>query len=251
MNAEMYALHDLHEENHWWFAARRQIVLHLLRQQLGDSGAPLRLLDIGCGAGGMLKHLRVFGDVIGVEPSPDAVAYAAAKGVADVRMGTLPDGLPFSPLERFDAITLLDVLEHVEEDVASLAALQRLLRPRGLLLLTVPAYQFLWSSHDVANRHQRRYSRALLHERLVTAGFEVATLSYYNTLLFPPVAAIRLVKRFVGGPESPDLGSVPRPLNAVLRSVFAAERHVLGSVPLPFGVSLIATARPRIGKGAR
>lgn len=252
MNAEMYALHEKYEETHWWFAARRRIVLHLLKRELGAARAPLRLLDVGCGAGGMLAHLRAFGDVIGVDPSPDAVAYAAAKQTAEVRMGTLPHGLPLSATDRFDVITMLDVLEHVEEDVASLKTLHGLLQPDGLLLLTVPAYPFLWSGHDVVNEHKRRYTRALLHDRLVTAGFEIRTLSYYNTLLFPPIASVRLMQRWLGRSQGgTDLGPVPGPLNALLRSVFAAERHVVGSVPLPFGVSLIATARPRNGKGVR
>lgn len=252
MNTEMYVLHDRYEEKHWWFAARRQIVLHRLSRELGERRRTLRLLDVGCGAGGMLDHLRAFGDVIGVDPSPEAVAYAAGKNTAEVRTGTLPDGLPFSPTDRFDVITLLDVLEHIDEDIASLIALRRLLSPDGLLLLTVPAYQFLWSAHDVMNEHKRRYSRALLRARLETAGFEMQTLSYYNTLLFPAVAAVRIVKRWIGGSEgASDIRPVPRPLNALLRSMFAAERHVLGTVALPFGVSLIATARPRNGKGIR
>jgi SAM-dependent methyltransferase len=246
----MYALHEAHERHHWWFAARRRIVLHRLRKEIGRHDEPLRLLDVGCGAGGMLDHLREFGDVTGVDPAPAAVRYAAGKG-ADVRFGTLPDDLPFTTSEHFDVITLLDVLEHIDDDVASLRALHRLLVPGGLLLLTVPAFPALWSGHDVVNEHKRRYTRSGLRQRLEGAGFDVRMLSFFNAALFPPIAGVRIVKRWLGGTEGGgDLGSVPRPLNAVLRSVFAAERHVLGLLPLPFGVSLIAAARARNPEGA-
>jgi SAM-dependent methyltransferase len=250
MRAEMYALHDAHESSHWWFVARRRIVLRMLRRELDEPPpAGLRLLDVGCGAGGMLGHLARFGSAIGVDPSPDAVAYSAARG-ADVRLGTLPDGLPFGADDRFDVITLLDVLEHVDDDDASLRTLRRLLAPAGLLVMTVPAFPFLWSGHDVVNEHRRRYTRPQLRQRLVTAGFDVRTLSYFNTALFPPIAAVRLLRRLSrGADEGGDLGVVPAPLNAVLGSVFAAERHVLPHVSLPFGVSLIATARVREDRG--
>ena len=245
----MYALHEAHEETHWWFAARRSIVLHILRRELRGSG-PLRLLDIGCGAGGMLAHLREFGAVWGVDPSPEAVTYAAAKGAAEVRHGTLPDGLPFGAADRFDVITLLDVLEHVDDDLGSLRTIGGLLAPGGLLLLTVPAFPFLWSGHDVVNEHKRRYTRSTLRERLLAAGLEITMLSYCNSTLFLPIAGVRALKRWSEPSEPrPDLGVVPRPLNALLRTVFAAERHVIGTAPLPFGVSLIATARPTAGGG--
>jgi len=251
MRAEMYALHEAHEEAHWWFSARRRIVMHLLRRELRGAGASRRLLDVGCGAGGLLAYLRAFGDVVGVDPSPDAVAFAAQKRSGDVRLGRLPDEMPLGADDRFDVITLLDVLEHIDEDDAALRTLHGLLKPNGLLLLTVPAFQFLWSGHDVVNEHKRRYTSSQLRERLHSAGFHVEILSYYNTTLFAPVAVIRFAKRWLGGVQGQgDLGAVPRPLNAVLRAIFAAERHVLGAVRLPFGVSLIATARVRNLEGA-
>lgn len=246
MKAEMYTLHEAHEQTHWWFAARRRIVLHLIRRELAmqNRTEPLRVLDVGCGAGAMLSYLQEFGSVCGVDPSPLAVEYAAGKGTAPVLRGGLPRDLPFSRGERFDLITLLDVLEHVEEDEQSLAALRTLLHPGGSLVITVPAYQFLWSSHDVVNEHCRRYTRTQLAALLQSAGFHVRTISYYNTFLFPPVAAVRMARRaFSGTAGDGDLGVVPRPLNVLLREVFALERHLVGRIPLPAGVSLIALAR--------
>jgi 2-polyprenyl-3-methyl-5-hydroxy-6-metoxy-1,4-benzoquinol methylase len=243
MRTEMYALHAALEETHWWFAARRRIVLTLLRRELRGR-RDLRLLDVGCGAGGMLAYLREFGTVTGVDPSPDAVAYAAAQAGADVRFGTLPDGLPFTAQEKFDVITLLDVLEHVEADQESLRTLRTLLKPGGLLIVTVPAFRFLWTNHDVVNEHKRRYRRAELAQRLTAADFTVRTLTYFNTALFPPIAAIRVVRRLAGATETgADLGDTPAPINAALRTIFSAERHAIGRVRLPFGVSLIAAAR--------
>jgi SAM-dependent methyltransferase len=251
MRDEMHALHAEHEATHWWYAARRQIVLDLLRRGLGTPDGTLRLLDIGCGAGGLLPYLAQFGAVTGVDPSPGAVAHAARHGAGDVHVGTLPDGLPFGPQDRFDVITLLDVVEHVAEDVQSLSVVNDLLEPDGTLVITVPAFPFLWSGHDVVNEHKRRYTRATLRDRLERAGFQVTLLSYYNAALFPPIAALRMTRRLVRGTEArADVGAVPAPVNAVLRTVFAAERHVLGRLPLPFGLSLIATARPQHRPGA-
>jgi 2-polyprenyl-3-methyl-5-hydroxy-6-metoxy-1,4-benzoquinol methylase len=249
MKAEMYALHAANEESHWWFAARRSIVLRLLRTEIGEQRRPLRLLDVGCGAGGMLEYLREFGEATGVDSARDAIRYAAEKGV-DVRAGSLPDGLPFGPEQRFDVVTLLDVIEHIDDDHASLRTIHGLLDPGGLLLLTVPAFPSLWSGHDVVNEHKRRYTRSDLRALLERAGFEVHTLSYFNTALFLPIAGARIVQRWLGGTTTgADEGSVPRPVNAILRSIFAAERHVLGRLTLPFGVSLIASARASAAEG--
>jgi len=241
----MHALHAEHEDRHWWYAARRRIVLALLRSELraAPPRRPLDLLDVGCGAGGLLKLLSEFGTAVGVDPEPAAVQHARKANVS-VHLGSLPNALPFASERRFDVITILDVLEHVEEDTASLQTLYALLRPGGVMLVTVPAFRFLWSGHDVVNEHKRRYTRRDLSDKLVATGFDIRVLSYYNTLLFPPIAVLRMVRRlFARESESPDTGVVREPFNTVLREAFAAERHVLGRVRLPFGVSLIAVVR--------
>jgi SAM-dependent methyltransferase len=249
MQAEMYDLHAELEEDHWWFTARRSIVQTLLQRELRrDPGLklPLRILDVGCGAGATVRHLSSFGSVIGIDPSPAAVAYAKSKGDVDVRIGALPGDLPFRPGEQFDVITLLDVLEHVEQDVEALLAIRKLLRPGGRLIVTVPAFQFLWSGHDVINEHKRRYSRAELGEKLARGGFKVSTLSYFNTVLFLPIAAVRVARRWAGADDDAEhnVGKVSPPINALLHALFSVERHVLPSMRLPFGVSLIALAEP-------
>jgi len=252
MKEVMHRLHDELDDRHWWFAARRRIVMELLSGALGPGGPAagrrLRLLDIGCGAGATLRELARFGDAYGVDAEPGEVEAARRRSGRDVRLGRLPEPIPFED-ESFDVVTLLDVLEHTDDDAASLATVARLLRPGGLLLCTVPAYRFLWSEHDVMNEHRRRYTRPVLRTRLEAAGFSVRKISYYNTFLFPPIAAVRLLRarRKPGG--GPDLGEVAAPLNGILRGVFAAERHWLRLGSFPFGVSVLAIARKPGGQG--
>lgn len=247
-----------HADEH--LAANRQMahlapyyrwVLELAEGRLGA-----RVLDAGCGIGNFVEVLRgVADEVLAVDLNPANLAvlrrrFAGVSGV-EVLQADLDLQRDELAARAVDSIVCLDVLEHIEDDHASLRALHGLLEPGGLLLLTVPAFPSLWSGHDVVNEHKRRYTRSGLRQRLEGAGFDVRLLSFFNAALFPPIAGVRIVKRWLGGTEGGgDLGSVPRPLNAVLRSVFAAERHVLGLLPLPFGVSLIAVARARNPEGA-
>ena len=247
MQADMYELHRELEDTHWWFTARRTIVLAMLEEHLAEwppRTGRLRIADVGCGAGGMLPHLAAFGDVVGIDPAPAAVEYSRRTGL-DVRSGSLPDALPFDDTDAFDVITLLDVLEHVRDDEASLCTLHALLVPGGRLVITVPAFPMLWSSHDVVNEHFRRYRRPLLAERLRAAGFAVDRMSYCNSALFLPIAAVRILRRVSGrdAASEGDLGRVAEPLNSALHHLFAAERHLLRHFALPAGVSLIAVAR--------
>lgn len=240
----MYDLHREHQATHWWFTARREIVLDLLRRQVTRAGMqpPLRLADVGCGAGGILPWLGEFGHAFGIDPSPAAIEYARGIGV-DVRPGGLPDSLGIDAGRPVDVVLLLDVLEHVDDDALSLRSVRAALRPGGLLIITVPAFRMLWGAHDVVNEHRRRYTRPELRAKLEAAGFRVDEISYCNTALFPAVAAVRLARRLL--PERsprPDLGTVPRPLNRMLHHLFAAERHIIPVAPLPFGVSVIAAA---------
>lgn len=246
MRADHYDTHHALEKTHWWFTARRSIVLRLLDREIKLEPAlrrPLRLLDVGCGTGGMLSHLSRYGSVVGVDPAPQAVAYASAMAQFDVRNGGLPTDLPFEAGELFDIITLLDVLEHVDADVEALNQLRARLTPGGRLLITVPAFQFLWSGHDVINEHKRRYTRAELKDKLEASGFHVRVLSYCNSTLFLPIAAIRLLRRNLRvDQEKAYLGTVPEPMNSLLHALFASERYLIPSIRLPFGVSLVAVA---------
>lgn len=233
------------EDRHWWFLGRRQIVRAIIESLHPDRD--LAMLDVGCGTGGNLSMLAGFGNVTGSEFDPRAAAIAAERGVARIVQSGLPNRMPFAD-DQFQLITLLDVLEHIDEDQASLATLANLLRPGGHLVVTVPAFQFLWGPHDVEHHHRRRYRARQLRQRLEASGLQVQWLSYYNSLLFPLVALVRLVRRVMpghgqGSGEGRELALPPAAINSMLQRLFASERHWLGRLYVPFGVSLIAVAR--------
>jgi SAM-dependent methyltransferase len=249
MDRQMYEAHDQLEATHWWFVARANIIMSLLRHELNGSVAQPRILDLGCGTGGMLLHLRTLGAAAGVDASPDAVAIAREKTGTDVRLGSLPHDVPFDR-GTFDVVTVLDVIEHVDDDVASLQTTFDMLRPGGLLVCTVPAHQYLWSEHDVLNEHKRRYSKDELRTKIENTGYTLRMLSFYNMFFYPPVAALRLMRRN-RTEHKPQLGIVPGPINALFTSLFASEKHLLKIASLPIGVSLIAIAqKPESKKGS-
>jgi SAM-dependent methyltransferase len=237
------------EDVHWWFIARRRILLGVLERSLGVSTiGRRRILDVGCGTGTMLTHLARFGDAQGVDIDPEAIQYCHARGLTQVSQsgaGTLPFAA-----ETFDLVTALDVVEHIDDDLGALREMRRVLRPGGRLLVTVPAYRFLWGRQDDINLHKRRYVAAELRNRLRSAGFEVQKLTYMNALLFPAIAAIRLVRHVLPTPaeaKSDFAFPAPGPFNFLLSAVFGAERYVLGRFDLPFGVSIMALAQRPVG----
>lgn len=243
MKPQMYQELRAHEEKHWWFLGRRAIIREVLLRRLGPARGR-KILDIGCGTGGMLEMLRELGEVEGLDPSEQAIELARQRFGPQVPLwrGELPDGVP--PDRRYHLITAFDVLEHMADPVRVLSAARPLLQPEGALVCSVPAHQFLWSQHDEANLHQRRYSMSLLEQHLGAAGFQLSWSSYYNALLFPPVAAVRLARRLIPEREGSDLSHLPPALNRLLLALFSAERHLLARARLPFGISILALARP-------
>lgn len=242
MDPEVYARMALVEDEHWWFSGRRQILREILCRRI-DLPEGARLLEAGCGTGGNLALLRGFGDVSALEPDSEARRLASLKSGLDIRDGWLPDAVPFEDAS-FDLIAMFDVLEHLEDDVGSLHALQRTLRPGGWILLTVPAFPFLWSRHDETHHHKRRYRRDDLLQVIAAAGFNPIMTTYLNSFLFPPIAGIRLAKKLFGVDGHDDDALPPPLLNGVLRTIFASERHFVSRAGLPIGVSLLAVARP-------
>lgn len=232
------------QDNHWWFVGRRRIVARLI-ERFVPLGPKARVLEAGCGYGGNLAMLETLGEVDAFEFDDTARAHAAALSRRKVAYGRLPDDIGFAQ-DRFDLIAMLDVLEHIDDDVGSLRALGERLAPDGRLLLTVPAVPWLWSDHDVIHQHKRRYTRALLLERLHEAGFEAVGIGYFNTLLFPLALVQRLVARVLGG-NGADHGTPPEPLNAMLAAIFSSEAALLGRIPFPIGLSLFAVLRKRRG----
>jgi len=225
---------------HWWFVARRRI--------LGDQIEALALppdaciLEVGCGPGGNLAMLSRFGSVSAMEVNEDARRVAAERSGLIIHGGRLPDDLSFEA-GSFDLIAALDVIEHIDDDRAAVASLARLLRPGGALVMTVPAYRWLWSDHDDIHHHKRRYVLGGVRALFTGTGLSVVKLSYFNTLLFPLIAAVRLWTKLTGwGGRADD--EMPGPLaNHILGAIFSAERHVLRFFSLPAGVSILCIAR--------
>lgn len=238
MDPAYLAVHLEEDRDHWWFRGRLAVILAVLASALDRR--PVRLLELGCGSGNVLSALGRFGEAVGMETSPELVAAARAHGL-DVRSGALPGDRVVAD-GWADVVLMLDVLEHLDDEGAALAAARRAVREGGLLLITVPAYRWLWSAHDVALGHRRRYTAPALRRVVTAAGFTVTHVSYFNALLFAGVAGVRGWKR-LRGDRRHDL-SRPRPLvNAALARCFTLERLVVPRMALPFGSSVILTAR--------
>jgi len=228
------------DQRHWWFTARRRILAELIERVVQPpSGA--RILELGAGTGHNLSMLSRFGEVEASELDPIARKLASERLGCEVKEAALPD-LSMFPADSYDLIALLDVLEHVPDDKGSLEAIKTRLKPGGALLLTVPANPWMWTAHDVAHHHHRRYRKGEIERLARNAGYEIALLSPFNSLLFPPIAAVRLVGKLTGKDDSDD--AMPGALvNKTLDTVFGLERSLIGRIPMPFGVSLVAVLR--------
>ncbi|MGD1994789.1 MAG: methyltransferase domain-containing protein [Anaerolineae bacterium] len=245
MREDFYAEYYEIENVHWWFVARWQIFLEVIRREF-DQESEIRALDAGCGTGTMLGHLEQLGPAVGIDRATAAVRFCRGRGRNRLVQGTA-DTLPLED-GTFDLVCALDMLEHIADDVAALKEMSRVCRPGGRILITVPAFQFLWGRQDEISHHLRRYTARELRARITAAGLEVRKLTYFNTLLFPIVAAIRVGRRLLpSGPEeeieSDFTMTRPGRLNDLLARVFKAESGLIQAARLPFGVSLLAVAR--------
>jgi SAM-dependent methyltransferase len=227
------------EERHWWFVARRRILLDVLERSLAPQ-RQLEILDAGCGGGATMESLRRYGCVCGMDISSVAVEYNREHG-RQVVLGSI-EQIPFAE-DSFDLALALDVIEHVPDDLRALEELRRVLRPEGSLLVTVPALRMLWGNHDVAAGHYRRYTLAELYNRVEAAGFEIISATYFNTILFPAILALRSLGRIRSKNSVSDVTELPQPLNFLLMKIFSVEAAIAGRVKLPFGVSALCFAR--------
>ena len=226
------------EQDHWWFVARRRILKSQL-DTLGLGGGS-RILEVGCGTGGNLDMLTHYGRVFAIEPDDETRQYAASRTAARVLPGGLPDGLPDMG-DPFDLVAALDVIEHVDQDAAAVAALAGKLKRGGRFLATVPAHPWMWSRHDEQHHHKRRYTRPSVVRLFRDAGLKICKASYFNSLLFPAIASVRLLQPLTGDSGRDDAMPSPR-VNRLLQTVFAAEAPLLRKLDLPFGVSILVVA---------
>jgi SAM-dependent methyltransferase len=244
MNPALYPRIAVLEDTHWWFAGRRAICERMLdRINLPPNAM---IFEPGCGTGGNFPMLARRGRLYAMDEDELALAFAASRHLAKLARGSLPRELSFAP-GRFDLVVMTDVLEHLDDDRGSLCALRLCLKPQGWLLLTVPALSWLWSEHDATHHHRRRYGAHELRRLLGDSGFAIDYLSYYNFLLFPAIAGVRLAQRLdssvPGSNGRHDLTMPPRLVNTLLSHLFSSERFVLGRFRFPIGVSLIALAQ--------
>jgi SAM-dependent methyltransferase len=227
------------DERHWWYRARRQVLADLIRREAMPQ-AHAHILEIGCGTGHNLEMLGSFGEVDALELDEEA------RAIAEKRLGRKVMSTPLPELSgvhdrHYDLIAALDVIEHIGDDVGAVSAIAAKLKPGGKLVMTVPAHQWMWSAHDIVNHHKRRYSRAGLRRLIETSPLRLDKIGYFNSLLFPFAMADRLGSKLRGN-DNADVKLPSAPVNAMLEAVFAAERHFVGRLPLPPGLSLFAVA---------
>ena len=242
MDPSLFTTFAAVERSHWWFTARRDIVLTVAQRFLPE-GAPI--LDVGCGTGYFLEGAGNRYDAWGVDPSPLAVDLCRARGLERVVQGSAYD-LSAVADRRFEAAFFLDVIEHLDDDARALREAMRVLAPGGLVIITVPAFMFLWSEHDVVNQHRRRYRRPHLAALLGEVGLGVERLTYFNFFLFPLATADRLASRLARRRVEAEL-TVPRPwVNRLMGGTFRSERGRVSDPErgaFPFGLSLLAVGR--------
>jgi SAM-dependent methyltransferase len=230
------------EDSHWWYVGRRRIIQSLVERICQTLNNPHpRILDVGCGTGANLKMLAAYGTAEGVDISPQAVEFCRERGLDSVKLGAI-EHLPYED-GSFELVTALDVIEHLDDDVAGLREMRRVLGRDGRVLVFVPAFMFLWGVQDDVSNHRRRYTLAGLLKAVESAGFSIEWSSYANVSFFLPVLLVRSVMRWFGLRAATEYGINISLMNRPFSSLFAAERFVFKRGRIPFGVSAVCIAR--------
>ena len=243
MDPQIYRVFRGRYEDNWYFATRTKVLTTFMRPYCPVS-ADARIVDLGAGTGKILADTRQAAVAVAIEENPDLARFGRGRYGLPFVLANLSDDIPIGS-GAIDLVLMLDVLEHVEQDRPLLSEVFRVLRPGGRLIISVPAFQGLWSRHDELHHHKRRYSRLGLLSVLAEAGFVCDRLTYYNTLLLPLVYLSRKLERFSRAwtQSASDYDKAPRALAMLLHWVFGLERKLIPRYDLPVGVSLLAVAR--------
>jgi len=246
MQQHTYAIMDRVEDKHWWFVGRRAILESFMRgivAKIGARPSAIRILDVGCGTGANLEMLSQFGEAEGVDVSDDALEFCRGKGL-NVQKG-LAEKLPYED-GAFDVTTALDVVEHLDDDVAGLKEMFRVTKSGGYSLIFVPAFMWLWGVQDDISHHRIRYTKSQIIERLEKAGYSIERATYANWTFFAPILAGRTLMKLTGiKPESENNVNVSA-LNGVFGRIFSSERFWLKNFNFPFGVSIVVVAKKNV-----
>lgn len=234
---EMYKV----ESQHWWFVARRKIIESVIKRLNLANDA--RIMDAGCGNGDNLALLSKYGEVVAMERDENALGKAQSRNIGEVFKGELPDNISDGINEDKDLIVLLDVLEHIDDDVGSLSSLRNIAKHNGRLILTVPAYQFLWTHHDEHHHHKRRYTVKLIKKIIEKSGWEIDYISYFNSFLFPLALIDRMKQKVFPSEKGSDLKMPPKWINLFFEKIFSFESHLIGNIVFPFGLSIMVVAK--------
>ncbi|HXI74434.1 MAG TPA: class I SAM-dependent methyltransferase [Pyrinomonadaceae bacterium] len=242
MEQHTYSIMYEIEGKHWWFAGRRHIIAGFVEKACRDLGKQTpRILDVGCGTGANLQMLAQFGTAEGVDVSVAALDFCRARGLVQVKQGAA-ESLPFADA-AFDLVTGLDVVEHLDDDIAGLREMCRVLSPDGRAVLFVPAFMFLWGVQDDISHHRRRYTLPELKEKLRGAGLTIERASYANFTFFVPILIGRVLMRLTGLRPVSENNITIGALNGLLGRILGAESWWLRRMRFPFGVSIICVAR--------
>ena len=246
---EEFALKEIfkNEESHWWFVGTRNIVFSQIDRYFNKNKG-LKILDVGCGTGIVIKRLEKYGDTFGIDISNKAIEFCKKRNIKNILKANAIK-IPFSN-DNFNLVVSLDVLEHIKHDNNSISEIYRVLKKDGIALLTVPAFNFLWSNHDEALHHFRRYSIKEIKNKILKYDFDLIKISYYNFFFFLPILIFRILKKIYNkkGKEKKrktDVINTPRIVNKLFTFILNVEAKILNKLNLPFGVSILVIIKKR------
>lgn len=229
------------ENNYWWFVARNSILQNIIKN-LCNVNSDEFILDVGCGTGGFAEMLSKNNNVVCLDTSKTALDYCSKRGLKNLVNSTLQD---FEKVKdkKISLITMLDVIEHIEDDKSVVESAFRILEDDGIFLATVPAYQWMWSEHDEMHMHMRRYSKHQITDLISNAGFKIQYSSYFNTFLFLPGLIKRAIDKITNSKKETPVDKVSPLLNSIFTKLYSFEGHFLPRTSFPFGMSVLIIAK--------